>query len=112
MPSAKSYRVSERKRKMNTPLRAKARTSVVKARALIDSNDLEGAQKAANDAVVGLEAEGAQADQVADTLVLAAEKRPMRDLQCIFGMGGHGPGERSETVKGVVHRPMGNGAVA
>ena len=55
MPSAKSYRVSERKRKMNTPLRAKARTSVVKARALIDSGDLEGAQKAANDAVVGLD---------------------------------------------------------
>tara|TARA_B100001013_G_C24574185_1_gene427874 strand:+ start:379 stop:675 length:297 start_codon:yes stop_codon:yes gene_type:complete len=80
LPSAKSYRVSERKRKINTPLRAKARTSVVKARALIDSNDLDGAQKAANDAVVGLD-KAAQKGAIHKRNAARRKSRLMKRLQ-------------------------------
>jgi small subunit ribosomal protein S20 len=80
LPSAKSYRASERKRKINAPLRAKARTSVVKARALIDSNDLEGAQKAANDAIVGLD-KAAQKGVIHKKNAARRKSRLMKRLQ-------------------------------
>ena len=51
MPSAKSARVSERKRRRNAPLRSQAKTSVAKARRLIDADSPEDAGKAATEAV-------------------------------------------------------------
>ena len=41
MPSAKSARVSVRKRSRNLPLRTRAKTEIRKARALIESNDID-----------------------------------------------------------------------
>ena len=55
MPSAKSARVSVRKRGRNTPLRTRARTHVRDARRLIDSNNLEAAEQAVRDAIVALD---------------------------------------------------------
>ena len=55
MPSAKSARVGERRRRLNTPLRSKARTSVKKARRLMAANDLDAAERAVRDAVVALD---------------------------------------------------------
>lgn len=55
MPSAKSFRVSERKRVQNTPLRSKAKTEVRKARQLITDNDLDAASEAVKSAVVALD---------------------------------------------------------
>ena len=55
MPSAKSARVSVRKRSRNVPLRTRAKSEVRKVRSLIDANDLEGAEKAARSAFVALD---------------------------------------------------------
>ncbi len=55
MPSAKSARVSVRKRAMNAPLRTRARTFVAKARRLLSANDIEAAEQAVKDAVVALD---------------------------------------------------------
>ena len=55
LPSAKSFRVSERRRLQNTPLRSKAKTEVRKARMLIENNDLEAAAEAVKSAVVALD---------------------------------------------------------
>lgn len=55
MPSAKSARVSIRRRARNTPLRTKAKSQVRNARQLIDANDLEAAEKAVRDAIVALD---------------------------------------------------------
>ena len=55
MPSAKSARVSLRKRSRNAPLRTKARTNVRNARRLIEQNDLEAAEQAVRDATVALD---------------------------------------------------------
>ena len=55
MPSAKSARVGERRRRLNAPLRSKARTSVKKARRLLAANDLDVAESAVRDAVVALD---------------------------------------------------------
>ena len=55
MPSAKSARVSIRKRSRNVPLRTKARTQVRSARRLIEDNDLEAAEQAVREATVSLD---------------------------------------------------------
>jgi len=55
LPSAKSFRVSERRRLQNTPLRSRAKTEVRKARMLIENNDLEAAAEAVKSAVVALD---------------------------------------------------------
>jgi len=55
LPSAKSARVSVRRRTRNTPLRTKARTHVQNARRLIGANDLEAAERAVRDATVALD---------------------------------------------------------
>ena len=55
MPSAKSARVQVRKRDRNMPLRTRAKTEVRKARALIDANDIDNAEKAVQSASVALD---------------------------------------------------------
>ena len=55
MPSAKSTRVSLRKRSRNLPLRTRAKTEIKRARTLINSNDLDGAEKAVRSAFVALD---------------------------------------------------------
>ncbi len=55
MPSAKSHRVSERKRMQKAPLRNRAKTEIRKARLLMADNDLDGATEAVNSAVVALD---------------------------------------------------------
>ena len=55
MPSAKSARVQERRRSRNAPLRTKAKNYVVRARRLIESDDLEGAERAVSEAIVALD---------------------------------------------------------
>ena len=55
MPSKKSGRVSERKRARNTPVRSRAKTFVGKARLLLASKDIEGAETAARVAEVALD---------------------------------------------------------
>ena len=55
MPSAKSARVSLRKRGRNLPLRTRAKTEIKRARALIDANDLDGAEAAVQSAFVALD---------------------------------------------------------
>ena len=55
MPSGKSARVSERKRRMNAPLRSRARTFITKARRLIAADDLDAAERAVRDATVALD---------------------------------------------------------
>ena len=55
MPSAKSARVSVRKRARNLPLRTRAKTEIRKVRTLISANDLEGAEKAVRSAFVALD---------------------------------------------------------
>ena len=44
MSSAKSARVSERKRKKNAPLRTRAKSLITKSNRLIDENDIENAE--------------------------------------------------------------------
>ena len=55
MPSARSARVSERKRQRNAPLRTRAKTFVTKARRAIEADDLEAAESAVRQAVVALD---------------------------------------------------------
>ena len=55
MPSAKSARVSERRRIHNAPIRSKAKTFVTKARRSLAANDLEAAEQAVNEAVIALD---------------------------------------------------------
>lgn len=55
MPSAKSARVSVRKRSRNLPLRTRAKTEIKKARALISAGDVEGAEGAVRSAFVALD---------------------------------------------------------
>lgn len=55
MPSAKSERVSVRRRDMNTPQRSKGKTFITKARRLMAANDLDGAELAVKQAVVALD---------------------------------------------------------
>ncbi len=55
MPSAKSTRVSLRKRSRNLPLRTRAKTEIKRARTLINANDLDGAEKAVRSAFVALD---------------------------------------------------------
>jgi len=55
LPSAKSERVSVRRRDMNTPQRSKGKTFITKARRLMAANDLDGAELAVKQAVVALD---------------------------------------------------------
>ncbi len=55
MPSAKTARVGERRRKRNAPLRSRAKTTISTARLLIDNDELEAAEKAVKDAIVALD---------------------------------------------------------
>ena len=55
MPSAKSARVSERKKEMNQPVRTKAKGFVARTRKLVEAGDLEGALKASKDAIIALD---------------------------------------------------------
>ena len=64
------------------------------------------------DAVVGLKTEHTQPEKIADVLVLPAQERAVLQLHHVVGQTDHRPGEGSEPVKGVVHRPMGDGTVS
>ncbi|MEC9365726.1 MAG: 30S ribosomal protein S20 [Chloroflexota bacterium] len=55
MPSAKAFRVSERKRDINRPLRSRAKNMVTRTRRMIAEGDLEGAEVAARGAVIALD---------------------------------------------------------
>ena len=55
MPSAKSARVSERKKEMNQPVRTRAKGFVARARRLVEAGDLEGALAASKDAILALD---------------------------------------------------------
>jgi len=55
LPSAKSVRVQSRRRDMKLPLRTRAKTYVTKARSLIESGELDDAEKAVQQAVVALD---------------------------------------------------------
>ena len=55
MPSAKSARVSLRKREINAPLKRRARTFIAKARRLLSTNDVAAAEAAVKDSVVALD---------------------------------------------------------
>ncbi len=55
MPSAKSARVSERKKEMNQPVRTKAKGFVARTRKLVEAGDLEGALAASKDAIIALD---------------------------------------------------------
>ena len=55
MPSAKSARVSERKKEMNQPVRTKAKGFVARTRKLVEAGDLEGALTASKDAIIALD---------------------------------------------------------
>lgn len=54
MPSARSARVHERRRRRNAPLRSKAKTLVTKARKLVAAED-KSAQGAVDEAIVALD---------------------------------------------------------
>jgi small subunit ribosomal protein S20 len=55
VPSAKSARVSERKKEMNQPVRTKAKGFVARTRKLVEAGDLEGALAASKDAIIALD---------------------------------------------------------
>ena len=55
MPSTKAFRVSERKRNINQPLRSRAKNMVTRTRRMIAEGDLEGAEVAARGAVIALD---------------------------------------------------------
>jgi small subunit ribosomal protein S20 len=55
VPSTKSRRVAERKRRLNTPLRSKARSYVRKARRIIESDDAGDAEQSVQQAIVALD---------------------------------------------------------
>ena len=55
MPSAKSGRVSERKRETNQPVRTRAKGFITRTRKLVESGDLEGAIEASKHASIALD---------------------------------------------------------
>ena len=55
MPSAKSARVSERRRSRNAPLRSRIKTFIVRARQLISENEIGQAERAVKIAIVALD---------------------------------------------------------
>ena len=55
MPSAKAFRVSERRKNINQPLKSRARNLVVRARRMIAEGDVVGAEEVAKGAVVALD---------------------------------------------------------
>jgi small subunit ribosomal protein S20 len=55
LSSAKSARVSERKRKINAPFRTRAKTLITKSNRLIVENDIENAETTVGDAVIALD---------------------------------------------------------
>ena len=79
MPSAKSGRVSERKRIRNAPLRSRAKTYVTKARRLMVSDEVEAAQQAVDEAVVALD-KAAQKGAIHRKNAARRKSRLMRQL--------------------------------
>ena len=55
MPSAKAFRVNERKKSINQPLRSRAKNLVTRTRRMIADGDIEAAEIAAKGAVVALD---------------------------------------------------------
>tara|TARA_Y100001936_G_C15882845_1_gene563733 strand:- start:181 stop:447 length:267 start_codon:yes stop_codon:yes gene_type:complete len=55
LSSAKSARVSERKRRKNAPLRTRAKTLITKSNRLIADKDIENAEITVKDAVIALD---------------------------------------------------------
>jgi len=55
LPSARSKRVAERRRRRNAPLRSAARTYVTKVRRLIESEEVGAAEQAVQQAIVALD---------------------------------------------------------
>ena len=55
MPSAKAFRVSERKKSIYQPLRSRAKNLVTRTRRMIADGDIEAAEIAAKGAVVALD---------------------------------------------------------
>tara|TARA_B110000014_G_C20126266_1_gene600268 strand:- start:3300 stop:3557 length:258 start_codon:yes stop_codon:yes gene_type:complete len=55
VPSAKAFRVSERKKSINQPLRSRAKNLVTRTRRMIADGDIEAAEIAAKGAVVALD---------------------------------------------------------
>ncbi len=55
MPSAKAFRVSERKKSINQPLRSRAKNLVTRTRRMIADGDIEAAEIAAKGAVIALD---------------------------------------------------------
>ena len=55
MPSAKSNRVSERRRAINQPRRTICKTHITRARRLIASDDIPAAEEAVRSAIVALD---------------------------------------------------------
>ena len=80
MPSAKSARVSVRKRSRNLPLRTRAKTEIRKARALIEANDIDAAEKAVQSAFVALD-KAAQKGALHSNNASRRKSRIMKALQ-------------------------------
>ena len=80
MPSAKSARVSVRKRGRNVPMRTRAKTEIRRARALIDANELDAAEKAVRSAFVALD-KAAQKGAVHANNASRRKSRIMKALQ-------------------------------
>ena len=55
MPSAKAFRVSERKKNINQPLRSRAKNMVTRTKRMIADGDIASAEIAARGAVVALD---------------------------------------------------------
>jgi small subunit ribosomal protein S20 len=79
VPSAKSRRVSERRRMINAPLRSKAKTYITKARRLMAASDVGAAEQAVNDAVVALD-KAAQKGAIHQNNSSRRKSRIMRQL--------------------------------
>ena len=84
MPSERSARVQERKRIKNAPLRSKAKTMVTKARRLMESNEVEAAEAAVNDAVVALD-KAAQKGAIHHKNAARRKSRLMKQLHTTSG---------------------------
>ena len=55
MPSAKAFRVSERKKSINQPLRSRAKNLVTRTSRMIADGDMDAAEIAAKGALVALD---------------------------------------------------------
>ena len=82
MPSAKTARVSERKRLQNQPLRTRAKTFVTKARRAMEDGDIEDAAAAAHDAAVALD-KAAQKGAIHPNTAARRKSRIMKQLYAV-----------------------------